>query len=385
LVTTVLVVVLNAWTIMILVTAAEKHQVFDLGGVLGLLPGRLGAFMQVFSNIMVWVALFGSLVSYIIVMHDSALPFLTGTFLDSRLLLVSVSSIIVLPLCFLDQRYLSWSSMVAFLVNIYLVVLLFVSFGHDAAEGALPQDTCILGFGTGNVAMVSALMQCIIIQMCVLPMYEELENRTPRKFFRVLALSFGTLAVVFSGLASVGYLLFGPGVQSNILLNVSKEKYGVWADVAQVGTIFVVAAIYPIMVIPMVAPFRNMSRDWFAGPDAPASVVHRRRELTVSGIILGIVAVSFVGALCIDSLGIVNTIDGSLCVGVFTALLPGCVGIYLTDRDSLSWKISMFMLLGMGLVMSLLGFYFNRNYAEELESACIWPRNISHETVMAGA
>jgi len=45
----------------------------------------------------------------------------------------------------------------------------------------------------------------------------------------------------------------------------------------------------------------------------------------------------------------------------------------------------MFMLLGMGLVMSLLGFYFNRNYAEELESACIWPRNISHETVMAGA
>lgn len=39
---------------------------------------------RMFVNLMVWVVLFGSLLSYIIGICDSAQPFIRGTFLERR-------------------------------------------------------------------------------------------------------------------------------------------------------------------------------------------------------------------------------------------------------------------------------------------------------------
>merc|ERR1719454_2266900 len=128
----------NLWTIMILVEGAEIHQVFDLGGLLSKLPGKLGVFMQGFTNAVVWIALMGSLISYLIAIHDSVRPFVGGTVLDSRLLLVALASLLVLPLCFLDQRYLSGTSLVAIIVNIYLFIILCCAMGSDMTGGELP-------------------------------------------------------------------------------------------------------------------------------------------------------------------------------------------------------------------------------------------------------
>lgn len=368
---TVLVVALNLGTIMILVLAAERHQVFDLGNVLALLPGRLGPAMQAFSNTMVWLAMIGCLISYIIVMHDSALIFVRGTFLaEQRWPLVTLSSLVVLPICFFDLRRLSWTSSTAFLVNVYLFLLLCVYYGQHSARDELPTDCCLLGVGTGSLAMTSALMQCIIIQMCVLPMYEELENRSPRRFLSVMVTGFTTLGVIFGAFATVGYLLFGPKVESNALLNLPHNG---WSAAARLGTIVVVAAVYPIMVIPMLAPVKNMSSSRFARPDMPPSAVEARRRVIVTATTCGIVAISFGGALCIKELGIINVIDGAACVAVFTALGPGLVGLYLIENRSQCWRIAMWLLVIGGIVLGLLGLYFNDNYRKDLAGeACLW-------------
>mmetsp|Transcript_70912 Transcript_70912/g.203191 ORF Transcript_70912/g.203191 Transcript_70912/m.203191 type:complete len:445 (+) Transcript_70912:68-1402(+) len=360
------VVALNALTIMILVRAADAHQVFDLGALLGLLPGRIagrsvGRLMQAFMNIMVWVVLFGSLVSYLIVMHDSAQPFVKGTFLDDgRLPLVSFAALIVLGLCFLEQRHLSWTSSIALLVNMYLIIVLCILFFQKSSDQKLPDDVCLLGVGKGVVSMLAVLAQCVIIQMCVLPMYQELEDRSPQRFAVCLWTAFGSLALIFSLFATLGYLSFGPGVQGNVLQNVDS---GVLSDIAQVGTILVVAAIYPLMVIPMVAPIRNMA--------LPESLSHRR-GLVVAGSIFVIVLISFVGALLIPDLLVVNVIDGALCVGTFTALAPGLAGLYLLDKHSLCWKGLMFLLFAFGFTNTVLGLVFSKPYAEELQANCAW-------------
>jgi len=44
--------------------------------------------------------------------------------------------------------------------------------------------------GTGLVTLFSTLMQCGIIQMCVLPMYEDLKDRNPRRFQRAVMIAF---------------------------------------------------------------------------------------------------------------------------------------------------------------------------------------------------
>ncbi|CAJ1362907.1 unnamed protein product [Effrenium voratum] len=346
----VLVIAVNVWTIMILVHAAERHQVFDLGALLGKLPGSLGPGMQMFTNLMVWIVLFGSLISYIIGICDSAQSFVQGTFLGSqRWALAGLASLLVLPLCFLDQRYLSFSSGAAILVNVYLMGLVVLEFVQKAQSHELPEGTCDLGFAKGSVTMISTMMQSVIIQMCVLPMYKELENRSPAKFSRVLAVAFSALALIFIVLSAAGYYAFGPTVQSNVLLSL---PHNVAMDVVQAGMILVLAAVYPVMMIAMTAPLKNLPLERFgAGP-----VAVRRKFLAVAALTLFFVGASFVTALFVTSLGLVNVIDGALCVGVFTALAPALVGLKLLDRRTLRWRLAMGLLLFCGMVASALGF-----------------------------
>jgi amino acid permease len=52
-------------------------------------------------------------------------------------------------------------------------------------------------------------MFSVIIQMCVLPMYEELEERSPQAFQKIVNISFAFLFLFMSLFSTVGYLLYG--------------------------------------------------------------------------------------------------------------------------------------------------------------------------------
>lgn len=273
----VLVIGVNLWTIMILVHASERYQVFDLGALLGKLPGRLGPGMQTFVNLMVWIVLYGSLLSYIIGICDSAQPFIQGTFFEQRWALAGAACLIVLPLCFLDQKYLSFSSGAAIIVNLYLMILVGVEFFDRLDRDNLPHSICEFGLAKGSVTMASTMMQSVIIQMCVLPMYKELENRSPDKFGRILLMAFSTLAVLFIFLSVAGYVAFGPTVNSNLLVSL---PHNTAMNVVQAGMIIVLAAVYPVMMIAMTAPVKNLPLERFgAGPGAA-----RKKSLAVAGL-----------------------------------------------------------------------------------------------------
>merc|ERR1712196_251119 len=79
---------INAFTIMILIYAGEKHQQFELGCLLAMLPGKImgkgfGHVSQILSNILVWATLWGVLVGYCIVIQQQIVPFMPE---DSHLL-----------------------------------------------------------------------------------------------------------------------------------------------------------------------------------------------------------------------------------------------------------------------------------------------------------
>eukprot|EP00930_Biecheleria_cincta_P076748 TRINITY_DN63970_c0_g1_i1.p1 TRINITY_DN63970_c0_g1~~TRINITY_DN63970_c0_g1_i1.p1 ORF type:complete len:536 (+),score=74.97 TRINITY_DN63970_c0_g1_i1:32-1609(+) len=433
--TIICVVALNFATIMILVHASEKFQAFDLAAVLGKLPGRLGPMMQILTNAMVWIALFGSLASYIIGMCDSASPFLRGSFLDHRIIVAGFSSLLVTPLCFLDQKYLSFSSTAAVLVNCYLMILVLSEFVRRSTQKTLPSETCVMGLTTGSLTMVSTAAQCIIIQMCVLPMYQEFEGRFqqpqawsepvddvrnyadaieshlgrpphpedkiktrdgqeisflqltelandisqsafpiqiqarplgPQKFAKVLMVAFSLLVLLFSAMATAGYLTFGENVQSNLLLSLPNDSAG---QVAQAGMFLVLGAVYPIMMIAMIAPIKNMEPEKFGEGLAGK----RKKSLVVTGATLLLIAASFGVALVVDSLGMVNVLDGALCMCFFTALVPGLVGLLLLERQSQLWRSFMYALLVGGFILGILGIVYTENNPDKLRSACNLP------------
>lgn len=349
-----LVLLINAWTISIVVRAAEKYGVFDLGSVIGQLPGGMGKPLQAVTNVFVWITMFLCLVSYIIVIHDSALKFVKGTILEPRFILVALASLCVLPLCFLSQQWLEKTSGVAIAVNVYLFGLLGVLYGQAASNGDLPHGSCVLGSTIrGNFAMVSVMFQAVIIQMCVLPMYQELENRSPQKFNRIVAVGFSILFLIFCCFSIVGYLLIGKDVQSNILEDLPRN---VGSYIAQAGTMVVVACVYPIMVYPMIAPLQTGHASICR---IPSGVVVRIAKCVI-------VAAAMLTAFAVEELGTVNVVNGAMSAAVFVAIVPSVIGFVLLDSGICS-KVALGLLFVGGVTVSVLGLFFNKNYVADLK------------------
>lgn len=347
LLTIIAVVAVNVGTISILVEGADKYQAFDLGALLSNLPKRISFFAQTLTNISVWAVLFVTQVGYTNVMADAVMSMTAGTGLDRKLATVLVS-IVVLPICFLNQKYLNFTSTFAVLVNLYIFAVM-------ASSPKNTDGACLLGAGTGTISMISCMMQAIVIQMCVLPMYAELEGRSPRKFRRVVRHSFSALAVVFCAFAGVGYLTYGPKVNGNILDSLPKTG---WGKAAKVGAGLCMGGVYPIFQQAMVAPVWNME-----------GLVYRRVWYAMAVVIT--IALTTLAALRFRDIAALNVITGAFCAVIFVAVIPSLIGLTMLDKNSRKWRAVMLTLLLGGSVAGILGLVFKDNYSAELDNQCM--------------
>lgn len=351
------VLALNAWTISIIVEAGERHQTFNIGALMGRLPGALGRVAENGINSFTCVSAYLCLVGYIIVIADclgAMLPLSQGVAFPRRAL-VALSALAVLPLCFLDQSRLSFTSTLAVAATLSIFANICTQFVHEEVTHSRP-PACYFGLSVGSVAMVSAMMQVIVIQMCVLPMYAELKDRTPAKFNRIVALSFLALFVLCSLFAVVGYLAFGADVSSNVLLNLPDTR---WGHLSRAGGALGCAAVYPIVMLPMLAPLRS------------SALACKLGSGVVAGATLCIVAASAAAALYVTDLGFVNVVNGALSCGVFVAMTPSLVGLYLLGERSAVWNATMYALVIVGTTFAVLGLLLKDNYAGALHNACM--------------
>jgi len=90
--------------------------------------------------------------------------------------------------------------------------------------------------------------------MCVLPMYEVLERRSPMRFLGCLVVGFGFVFLLFVAFSTGAYLAYGPHVSSNVLNNLPDTFAG---NLARIGMGVTALAVYPIMLISMIAPIQH--------------------------------------------------------------------------------------------------------------------------------
>jgi len=310
--------------------------------------------------------MFLCLVGYIIVMVDcvetyvSDAPVAPGSKSHPhRTFFVAVASACVLPLCFLDQRRLAFTSMLALVANANIFAFLLTSVAMEDQAGTRP-PVCFFGLAPGSVAMVSAMMQVVVIQMCVLPMYKELENRSPAKFNNIVLVSFFVLLFICWGFAIAGYATYGQDVSSNVLRNLPGSH---WGHVSRLAAVAAVAGVFPIVLNSMVAPLWNS--------EAFATL----QSNTISGITTCSIVMAVMLAACFATdLGFLNVINGAICLGVFVAVVPSLIGLYLLGPRSanVTWRACMYTLIVLGLTMSVLGLILSDNYATALKSSCSW-------------
>jgi len=312
--------------------------------------------VQALTNLFLWFSMFLCLVSYIIAIYDSAHKIREM----NRPLLVTLACVAVVPLCFLDQRRLEVFSIVAFLINVYIffvIVGLLAQEDGDHGNDVDPihPDACLFGWterGMGMFATSSIVFQAVIIQMVVLPMYKELQNRTPALMDRIILVAFGILFVLFAGFSLVGYLYVGPKVKSNILVDFPTSPY---TNLAQVCTVVVCACVYPFMVIPMVATFTH-------DPNGKIAIVAKLCIITCTGICASR------DRLYLD---FVNTINGAASAVIFVAVLPSAVGHFLLRGGWLQTvRLSFLLVISLGLAVA--GLWFRDNYVDELQCFLYW-------------
>ena len=251
-----LVLALTVWTSMAIVEAGEKYQCFDLGALLEKLPGsRLPTLAVALYNISLILVTLLALISYCIVIYDVLAPLLPSDgFWASRTNLLLSCCLGLVPICFVSQEYLAFSSGGAVLVNFYLLVLILMQF----LESGSADEICLFGLSTGGMAYLSAMLYSVALQMCMLPMYAELKDRSPVRFKIALVASNLLWFLCFGIFSVLGYLVYGSEVHSNILIDLPKST---GSDVARIGMLIVVVALFPLCLIPMVAPVKRWAAD----------------------------------------------------------------------------------------------------------------------------
>merc|ERR1719487_2665679 len=144
-------------------------------------------------------------------------------------MVLSIASLCILPLTFLDGKRLSIFSSMAILVNVYLFFLILGA----TPSGAATTDGCFLGWGIGSVAYFSTLECCVVIQMCLLPMFESMENRSAPLFKSAVNRSFMLVFVLFSAFVTAADFAYGAAnMQENIMNNLPHDGL---SNVAQLG------------------------------------------------------------------------------------------------------------------------------------------------------
>jgi len=360
---------LNAATILMLVYAAERYQCFDLGALMACMPGMKGKVGRWMCDTCVWISMWLCLLGYMIVVGDALTEVAPGKgMFQERWFWVTVGTVCALPLCFVDQRILSAASFVSICVNVYLFVYLCIHAVSLKHEDNLPGNFCALGFTKGSVAYFSNMMFTTVVQLCILPMYRELKDRTPRKFLGILSGSFFTLWIFFSVFAVVGYLAYGKDVESNVL---KMFPHNVVGHIARIGMLFVIMAVYPIMLMPMVAPVRTWEEPLVREAKAMGVPKYAQRLRSTTAVIV-IAASVMASAYRVTNLGFVNIINGALCAVVFVGLCPGLVMWYLCDRTDITWRASVIALNIFCFSAGGIAGVFNSNYADALVDHCSW-------------
>lgn len=357
------------------------------------------------SNFLVWATLWGVLIGYYIVIQQQLVPFMPedNTTLHDKKLWAAVAACVAIPLCFLNTKYLSFTSTLSVVVNVYLFSVLIALFADGVRKEE--KEFCLLGFGPGIVTFSSLMQYGVIIQFCVLPMYKEMKDRRPAAFGKALMISFSFLFVLFSLFAVVGYMTYGSSVKSDVLDNFPtihakhKTSLNIPSNVAKIGMVLVVLGVYPLMMLPMISPVREYEKQMRAGAklllpkssDEPAGPDNRQgfleRQVAKSPRFLSSVSIflisvtSCAASFVVSDLGELNAVSGAAQASFFVGIFPTLIAYHLLNKQSQRWKIGLAFLLVSCCVLSLMGFAFKDNYHEKIDGdSCSWRGSVGSKS-----
>lgn len=367
----------SAATNVIMIRLAERTHQFTLNHILAALPG--GWFWEPVGTIVLFFMNFLCLVGYLVVFADNFEKVVIEAMLgyegsgNTRFLLIALGCVLVFPLCLLDQSRLAFTSTISVVANWFIcIVMIKQAFVADELS-----TVCVAGWGVGELTMISVVMMAAAFQQCILPVYEEMENRQLSSFISVQIRAMAIAFVLLSVVSVAGYLLYGSAIASNVLM----ELPPTFANVAaQASIIPVVVGIYPLLQYPISVAFRDIlfpvkgrsGQEQLLtenGQGSPSALKNGDGAILMFLRIGVIVASGLVAGTGVD-LGPINNVSGILSLGWFTVAMPGLAYYHLLQLDGES-SVLLWIHLSVGAILTVLACFYTGNQVESLDKHCI--------------
>jgi len=210
---------LMGMTLHVLAMAGDESGEFNYQLVVANLTGKPAAGKAV--SVTMGIYLFGTCVSYLVLIADQILAVLgEGTWV-TRPIIVWISAALALPLMIPKNiSFLSPTSGFGVLVTIYVVIdILYHSARqvstHGIAElGASEGNSSSWGYLGAAFALYSFSFQCHLV---FIPVYNSIQQRTVQKMDVVILGGFSLCLTLYLAVGILGYLAFGNQVDPDIL------------------------------------------------------------------------------------------------------------------------------------------------------------------------
>jgi len=310
----------NYVCIVLLIECRNKTGLSSFGEIAQLAGGRAGKFLVQISLVL---SQFAFCTVYFIFIAELA----ASMGMSSTTTVIFLQLIPVIPLCFIrDVEHLAYTNLVAdvlimFGLGVVLVTSETLIFDPTSLPGPVvpfKMDTCGIFIGTAILTFEGLPM--------MLPIQSSM--REPDKFLPLLSWLFPCIALFFTIFGLVGYLAYGSGAQTTVLLNL--QPLSPLSKLMKVGYMLALILTQPLIFLPAA----RITELWAFGVVKPAEYTWRKNALRTAEVILfAIIAVkgstffdrflSFSGAFCCAPMAFIypTWVHMKLCAETFKELL----------------------------------------------------------------
>ncbi|CAD7942290.1 unnamed protein product [Amoebophrya sp. A120] len=266
--------------------------------------------------------------------------------------LITLGALLVAPLVFFPLKWLSYTSYFSIFVNLSVLIIIFVNFalqkdqlpGHPGGYWYATQDLCLFGLNTGSFGLMSSLVMAFSVQPGMPAMYQEMENRSVERFGKAMKISTVFMFCLFLLFPFFSMMTYGDELQGNVLMNLPKDAW--YTPAVMIGMALVVLCVFPMIHYPMKIGFQSRwwTLAWTIGP------------------VIAAWALAVVCATMGWELDFLNNVSGAISAFFFLAFFPALIGLELVEELPSYWsgkgvlKYWLFSLFG--LAAMVLGLFY---------------------------
>eukprot|EP01065_Artemidia_motanka_P015677 TRINITY_DN1940_c4_g1_i1.p1 TRINITY_DN1940_c4_g1~~TRINITY_DN1940_c4_g1_i1.p1 ORF type:complete len:467 (+),score=99.63 TRINITY_DN1940_c4_g1_i1:152-1552(+) len=369
----VLIMVLTTYSVYLLVVASDRVGGRGARNFEGLGYKTCGVWGSVYAEATFIFGGLGTLTGYMIFIGKLMCQ-VTGLDTDSQRyipILITVGGVIIPLTIFRRINALRYVSMVAILAILYITAM-YVAFvarigryNDDPAGSYSYIGPKTATWSHESVDSLNLMIGAFCVQNTCLPVYGEMQNRSPRRIVLATMCAMAIAFVVYEIMGVCGYHLLGENVGGDSLLEFDDEFVdahpwtNVWRDVAKVMMAGNLALVAPLAIWPFRSAACSVISRARAGCTGPArgsdfaSATLFRSVTIVSLIIVSVMAIT------IPDVTIPFSVVNSLAGGSMIFVMPGLFYIYSlpeAERFSVRAAGSSWAMIVTGLAVAGLGF-----------------------------